>query len=217
MEIVPHTDIGVASSLIDHLKKAFGIDLLVSHMQLYGYMYRKKESSPQVYFWQGDADAVGWYENKNTKEYGYVIVDWRVVELLNYWAKDKYAFGKHLHQCLVYARLLQLHLKLEYLPSILIVPISNNNGKDIQAGFFWGYPEDCTSAMEQFSWSLEQPKPPQKIYAKWPFNPEKLKEDVVVDEKMLLKDLFADGAKVKDLLQAFDFNALKVVKETKEE
>ena len=108
------------------LKEVFGIDLLVSHMQLYGYMYSKEESSPQVYYWQGDADAVGWYENKNTEEHGYVIVDWKVVELLNYWEKDKNAFGKHLYQCLVYARLLQLHLKLKYLPSILIVPISNN-------------------------------------------------------------------------------------------
>ena len=203
----------VADSLFDHLEAKFGIKLLVSHMQLYGYMYSQEELSPEVYYWCGDADAVGWYYNTTKKQNEYVIVDWKVVDLLNYWEKNKYAFGKHLHQCLVYARLLQLHLKLEYLPSILIVAISNNNGKDIHPGFFRDYPRECKSLLdEQLVWSIEQPKPLRNIYSKFPFNPT-LKEGVV-PEKMPLTELFAKGAKVNDLLKAFDLNGLKVIKET---
>ena len=109
----------------------------------------------------------------------------------------------------MYARLLQLHLELDYLPSILIVPISSDNGRDIHPGLFWDYPEECTTAIEEFSWSIDQPiKPPRYIYGEWPFK-ELGKGNVA--EEMLLKDLFVDGAKVKDLLKVFGFNGLKVI------
>ena len=201
-----------ADSLFYYLKAKFGITLLVSHMQLYGYMYSQEELLPQVYYWNGEADAVGWYYNEKRKQNEYVIVDWKVLDLLNYWRSSS-AFGKHLHQCLVYARLLRLHLNLSYLPSILIVAISSNNGRDIQPGLFYDYPDECKSLLdEQLTWSIEQPKPPRNIYGKFPFNP-KLKEGVVSGE-MLLEDLFAKGAKVNDLLKVFDLNGLKVIKET---
>ena len=203
-----------ADSLFKYLKETFGIELLVSHMQLYGYMYSQEKLSPPVYYWYGEADAVGWYYNKERGQYEYVIVDWKVLDLLNYW-KSSWAFGKHLHQCLVYARLLQLHLDLEYLPSILIVAISRNNGQDIHPGLFRDYPRDCKSLLNnELAWSIEQPKPPRNIYSKFPFNPT-LKEGVV-PEKMPLTELFAKGAKVNDLLKAFDLNGLRVIKETME-
>ena len=200
-----------ADSLFDYLNETFGVTLFVSYMQLYGYMCSPEKC--QVYYWDGEADAVGWYYNKTREQNEYVIVDWKVLDLLNYWESSS-AFGQHLHQCLVYARLLRLHLNLSYLPSILIVAISKYSGRDFQAGFFYDYPDECKSFLdEQLTWSIEQPKPPWNIYGKFPFNP-KLKEGVVCDE-MLLKDLFAEEAKVKDLLKVFDLNGLKVIKETK--
>lgn len=38
-------------------------------------MYSESELSPEVYFWQGEADAIGWYYNKKRGQYEYVIVD----------------------------------------------------------------------------------------------------------------------------------------------
>ena len=42
----------------------------------------------------------------------------------------------YLHQGL-YAKLLQLHLKLDYLPSVLLVPISSDNDSDVRPGLFF--------------------------------------------------------------------------------
>ena len=93
----------------------------------------------------------------------YVIVDWKVLDILNSWEKNKNAFGKCHHQCLIYARLLQLHMDLDYLPHILIVPISSITGKDVYLALFWDYPEDCKQAIESFKWSRTLPKPTMKV------------------------------------------------------
>ena len=108
------------------------------------------DGGEEMYFWKRDADAIGWYYNERREQYEDVIVDWKVQrDLLDFWKKSD-AYGKFLHQCLVYARLLQLHLKLHYLPAILIVPISSDNGKDILPGLFYNYPEECKSAINDY-------------------------------------------------------------------
>ena len=108
------------------------IEFLQSEFPLHGFM--TDEENSEIYFWNGKADEIGWFEGN------YVIVDWKAVDLLNFWEDDRRAFGDCLHQCLVYARLLQLHLKLEELPYILIVPISNTTGKDIPLPCFATFP-----------------------------------------------------------------------------
>ena len=108
--------------------KAFRIHLLDGHYPLYGYASDETDAPPQVYFWHGEADAIGWYKD-NKGEERYIIVDWKVLDILNSWEKNKNAFGKYLHQCLIYARLLQLHMDLDYLPHILIVPTGSIPGK----------------------------------------------------------------------------------------
>ena len=80
----------------------------------------------------------------------YVMVDWKVLDILNSWEKNKNAFGKYHHQCLIYARLLQLHMDLDYLPHILIIPISSITGKDVYLALLWDYPEECKQAIESF-------------------------------------------------------------------
>ena len=206
----------VANFIFKKLRESqFGkIKLFESNFRLYGFMHKEE----QVYLWIGDADAVGWYYNEKRKQYEYVIIDWKVLrDILNFW-KSNEAFGKYLHQCLVYAKLLQLHLNLDYLPSIMIVPISSDNGKDIHPGLFWNYPDECKSAIdERFSWSIDQPdKPPREvIWTEDLFNvldtESDFSEKKLLKEEKLLKDLFADGAKVKDLLKNFDLSGLKVI------
>ena len=105
-------EISAEKVLLQRIYKEFKIEFLDSHFPLNGYMYSKTEDSPKVYLWQGDADAVGWYRDSSGEE-RYVIVDWKVLDILEFWKKNKDAYGKYLHQCLVYARLLQLHLKLD--------------------------------------------------------------------------------------------------------
>lgn len=208
-------------SLFQQLRSTYGIELLDSDFPLYGYMYSKDELSPEVYFWQGDADAIGWYYNKKRGYNEYVIVDWKVKrDLLEFWDSSE-AYGMYLHQCLVYAKLLQLHLKLDYLPSILIVPISGDNGKDIFPGFFCDYPEDCKEKIEEYWWGTELPEPPQKIRGKKSLFRKYILDDLKVEGEfhapydMDLKDLFDKGAKVGDLLEAFGSSAnfLRIVPE----
>ena len=185
----------------------FEIEFLDSHFPLYGYMYSKTEDSPKVFLWQGDVDAVGWYKDSSGEE-RYVIVDWKVLDILEFWKKNKDAYGKYLHQCLVYARLLQLHLKLGYLPHILIVPISGVNGRDFHPVLFYDYPEKCKEKIEGFGWSTTLPEPPQKISGKWPlFNDLPVGK---VDKNMRLSELFNMDARVSNLLEEFGWHSLEV-------
>lgn len=205
-EIEEEKDARVADSLFQKVKSEFGIVLLDSEFPLHCYIYDGEE----VYFWKGDADAIGWYYNERRGQHEYVIVDWKVQrDLLGFWKKSD-AYGKFLHQCLVYARLLQLHLDLDYLPAILIVPISSDNGQDIYPGLFYDYPDDCKNTINQYSWSKKQPEPSQKIKKTNKVLKDSVENGVVIEE-MLLTELFAEGAKVKDLLKAFDFKALEVI------
>lgn len=170
-------------------------------------MYSKTEKSPKVYLWQGDADAVGWYRDRSGMG-RYVIVDWKVLNILEFWKKNADAYGKYLHQCLVYARLLQLHLELDYLPHILIVPISGETGRDVHPALFSDYPERCKELIENFEWSTTPPEPAQKISGKLPlFNDLPVGK---VDKNKPLKELFNMDAKVSDLLEVFGWHSLEV-------
>ena len=194
--------------LLVEILKMFEVRFLDSHFPLYGYMYNKTEESSKVYMWQGEADAIGWYQNSDGKG-RYVIVTWKVLDILEFWTKNPDAYGKYLHQCLVYARLLQLHLELDYLPHILIVPIHGITGQDIHPGLFYDYPKKCKEVMEGFEWSTTLTKPPQIIDGKRrPFNNVKKGN---VDENMPLRDFFAKDAKVKDLLDAFGWKSFEVI------
>ena len=128
----------------------------------------------------------------------YVIVDWKVLDILNFWEKNKNAFGKCHHQCLIYARLLQLHMDLDYLPHILIVPISSITGKDVYLALFWDYPEECKQAIESFKWSLTLPKPTMKVRGRRPFLTEGR-----VDRSLPMRCFLDMDASAGELLGAF--------------
>ena len=131
-------------------------------------------------------------------------MDFKVVDnLLDYWQKKTDLCGKHLHQCLVYAKLLQLHMGLRYLPGSLIVVIDKVTGMKGYFPLFEDYPEECSKKLDEYEWFKEQPKKrPLKIY-----NPEKLLKSAFYEERGLsvighdtpLQDLFNDDATAKDL------------------
>lgn len=200
--------------LLQALFNKFKIEFLDYQFPLYGYMYSKMETQPKVYYWEGDADAIGWCKDPTSGEGRYVIVDWKVLgDIATFWQKSPDAYGRYLHQCLVYARLLQLHMDLNYLPHILIVPIHNVNGKDFHPALFSGYPKECTDCIEDFEWSVTFPEQSRavKISPEKPFNKEKLKKGKEVDKKMLLADFFSKGATVGDLMKIFEWPSLQVV------
>ena len=135
----------------------------------------------------------------------YVIVDWKVLDILNSWEKNKNAFGKYHHQCLIYARLLQLHMDLDYLPHILIVPISSITGKDVYLALFWDYPEECKQAIESFKWSLTPPKPTMDVRGQRPFLTEGH-----VDRSLPLRYFLDMDASAGELLDALGLASLKL-------
>lgn len=197
-----------AHSVLDTITDMFGIRWLDSPFKLYGYMHDKEESS-EVYLWNGDADAIGWYGD-SPEEGRYVIVDWKVRDILRFWEKNVDAYGKFLHQCLIYARLLQLHMKLDYLPRILIVPISGITGKEIHPGFFHDFPEKCKEMINSFEWSTTRPKTTtKKISVKWPLFKPNL-EAMKVDKDKLLREIFKEDAKVSDLLEVLRWPSLEL-------
>lgn len=171
--------------LLKAISKEFKIQFLDSQFPLYGYMYSKTEKQPKVYYWEGDTDAIGWYKDPKSGEGRYVIVDWKVLgDIATFWLKNPDAYGRYLHQCLVYARLLQLHMELKSLPYILIVPISAVTGKDFHPALFYNYPEECTEFIESFEWSVTFPEEgiPVQIPLENPFNTQKLKPSQESDQ-----------------------------------
>ena len=189
-------------------KKYEGFQLLDVRFPLYGYMKGPKHRSvSEVYLWQGEADAVAHYKGK------YVIVDWKMVEILNYWEKEPKAFGAHLHQCIVYARLLRLHLQLDYLPPILIVAIDSVYGESIRPGLFTDYPKASKDALEEFAWSKEKPEPALQV----PIGSKLLKREVnelvkgKVSPDMRRTDLFDPAATLQDLMSAFGLRELEII------
>ena len=181
-----------------------GIEILNSNFYLYGFMYSESELSPEVYFWQGEADAIGWYYNKKRGQYEYVIVDWRVKrDLLHFWVSDD-TFGMYLHQGLLYAKLLQVLLKLDYLPSVLIAPISDENECFVQLGLFSDYPDECKKLInDDFCWHGNVPESlSQTIYAKASLFDQIVCFESPIGANVLLRCIFRENATVGDLLEA---------------
>ena len=162
-----------ANAVINQLKSETivkGIEFLQTEFRLYGFM-QDKESS-EIFLWNGNADAIGWLNGN------YVIVEWKAVDLLNFWEKNKDAYNKYVHQCLIYGKLLKLHLKLSKLPEILIVPISNQSGKDIHPTIFHEFPQECTKRLDDFIWSVKMPNI-NKMINKILVNDEVVNDEVV--------------------------------------
>ena len=100
------------------------------------------------YHWSGKPDVIGWYEDHC------VIVDWKAIkDINNFWETTYRTYKRYLHQCLVYSRLLQLHLELKSLPQILIVAIDTSDDKNISAGLFSTFPDECKNKLQEYNWS----------------------------------------------------------------
>ena len=185
-----------------YLKDKFKVSLLhaMEEVPLSGFAFTADENSmPEFNFWDGKADAIGLLEGQHG--YEYVIVDWKSTGSTSnsFWehGDDPPApYRDHLTQCLVYARLLKMHLSLPYWPQILIVPF-NSDKTYMHPRLFTGYPEESEGAIEKYQWS---PDPPLRIKKGSP-----LKNTTKVgllrgDTK--LKDAFDVDATVDDLCKA---------------
>ena len=109
----------------DYLKQKFKVSLLagISEVSLRGFVSRASES---VKLWNGRADAVGLLELQSGERYKYVIVEWKGTKRKGnvFWefgTDPPLPYREHLQQCLVLARLLKMHMSLDYLPPSLVV------------------------------------------------------------------------------------------------
>ena len=210
--------IDVARYLISFIESQRNLYFLESKFPLFGFMREvatNEKKHPKLYLWQGEADAIAfsWVLKK------YVIVDFKVVDnLSDYWQKKTDLCGKHLHQCLVYAKLLQLHMELDYLPPSLIVVIHKVTGKEGYFALFEDYPKECYEKLDEYEWFTEQPsKRPLKIA-----NTDKLLHenfrymgDVVrvLDPQTKLSAIFGEDATVKDLLDSLGHDSLEIFRQ----
>ena len=163
------------------------IEFLEAEFPLYGYMSDEQNS----FLWSGKADAIALFDGN------YVIVEWKLIDPLEYWEKNSLAYGAHLHQCLIYCQLLKLHLKLKELPYILIVLISPVTGHDIYPSLFKEFPKECTEHLAAYTWSCNKSKIEITVNKDLVKDPDMKNLDVVK-----VKDLFKDDITVRQLLDA---------------
>lgn len=135
----------VVNKLKEKYSKPIPVKLLESKFPLNGFTTNSEDPS-KVSFWEGEVDAIGWYEKK------YVIIAWKMVKLENFWQELEAI--KNLHECLVYAKFLQIHLNLDYMPHILIVPIERGADLTMNPRLFTDYPKECKKTLEEIEWSV---------------------------------------------------------------
>ena len=210
----------VAHRLISCVEEQHNLTFLDSKIPLFGFMReaaKDQKKHPKLYLWQGEADAIAYMHSCALEKY--VIVDFKVVDdLLDYCEKKTDLCGKHLHQCLVYAKLLQLHMKLRYLPPCLIVVIHKVTGKEGYFALFEDYPQECKDKLDKYEWFTEQPsKRPLKIANTDKLLHEKFRymEDVVhvPDPQTKLSDIFGKDATVKDFLDSLGHDSLEIFRQ----
>ena len=197
----------VGAAVINALKRSTrsivkNIEILQSNFPLYGFMTDKENLD--INFWDGDADAIGWFDGH------YVIVEWKAVDLLKFWEKNPLAYGDYLHQCLVYARLLQLHMELENLPYILIVPISNTTGNDIHPALFRDFPDECKEKIEHYEWSKELKVLEIDVAKTLLEESFTVPNDGIVPGEARVRDVFKGDVTVSQLLETLGLNLLKL-------
>ena len=204
-----------APDLISYVERQHNLSFLYSKFPLFGFMRTNagdQKKHPKLYLWQGITDAIAY----STELKKYVIVDFKVVDnLLYYWQSKSDLCGKHLHQCLVYARLLQLHMGLDYLPPSLIVAIDRFTGNQGYFPLFKDYPEECHKKLDEYEWFIEQPpKRPLRIG-----NTEKLLHEQCKGKSLSippdtpLHEIFDKNATVKDLLDHLGYDSLEIVEQ----
>ena len=210
----------VARDLISSIEEEHNLSFRDSKFPLFGFMREvatNENKHPKLYLWQGEADAIAcsWALEKTPV----MIVEFKVVDnLSDYWEKKTDLCGKHLHQCLVYAKLLKLHMKLPYLPPSLIVVIHKVTGKEGYFVLFENYPKECYEKLDEFEWFTEQPpKRPLKIA-----NTDKLlhenfrymcRDVVVAPAPTKLSDIFGEDATLKDLLDSLGYDSLEIFRQ----
>ena len=192
----------IAKGVIDTINGIIpNIKFLKSEFALFGYMTRS-----DISFWNGKADAIGYYKGN------YVIVDWKVVQSSYFHGKNLDVYGSYLHQCLVYARLLQLRLNLQTLPFIMIVLIDGENGDKIYPYMFETYPDECKKLLESYNWSVDEPSTGIEVHCGNLIKPKcSFIEQGEVDDEIPLCKLFKKNAKVSDLRKAFDIPPFHLV------
>ena len=192
------------------------LSFLDSKFPLFGFM-RDSKKQPKMYLWQGIADAIA-YSRKLKK---YVVMDLKVVNnLSDYWQSKTDLCGKHLHQCLVYAKLLQLHMKLDYLPPSLIVVVHRATGKEGYFLLFKDYPDECKERLNDYEW-FKTPKVkrrPLKIEPNAHLETNNLFRQHIkglraasLKPEIPLRKIFKETATVEDLLKALGYDSLQLV------
>lgn len=208
--------IQVAEKLVGKLCDTYqGLKFVHSKFPLFGFMKDDSDGKKisNSYLWQGEADAIAFYGKK------YVIVDFKVVatDILGYKKRATDLCGKHLHQCLIYARLFKLQMGLDYVPPILIVVIDGSNGWRIYPPLFEDYPSECKEKLENFKWSKDEftEMPTLRLDDDGTL----IVENTVgtVDTEKKLSEIFRTEATVKNLLNALGYGSLEVVPVKKEE
>ena len=74
---------GEKEDTIEEIFGYYGMNILDKHFPLYGYASDETYALPKVHFWQGEADAIGWYKDPNMGIERHLIVNWKVVDILN--------------------------------------------------------------------------------------------------------------------------------------
>lgn len=199
--------------LVNFVEEQHDLRFLDKKFPLFGFMRdaaTDTKDHPKLYLWRGEADAIAYSRQLER----YVIVDLKVVnDLLSYCEKKTVLCGKHLHQCLLYAKLLKLHMGLGYLPPSLIVVIHQATGIEGYFPLFQDYPEECYDRLGEYEWFTKQPsKRPLKIKSDEKLWRKSCKgKKLRIPPEIPLQKIFEEKAVVKDLLDVLGYDSLELV------
>ena len=121
--------------VVEEIEKQFQLNIVCSEKPIGGFSTdSKRQEGP--YYWRGKIDAIGLMNGNDKDGCGVVVLDWRTCSRTStFWEKASQYKAK-LHQCLIYRRLLAVHMR-EYFedpkmpePGIMIVPLDADNVQD---------------------------------------------------------------------------------------
>lgn len=150
-------------TVVKDIEAKFQCKILWGEIEMHGFASKEE----RLHFWSGKLDAVALL-NKNDKNGSRVIViDWRTCDDVNkFWENAQQYKGK-LHQCIIYRRLLAIHMK-EYFkvqaipePGIMVVAIDRQNINVNDPRLCLDFTElknaGIFNKLNQFDWTVAKP------------------------------------------------------------
>lgn len=120
---------------VEDIEEKFQLKIVLSEKHIGGFSTELK-GQERPYYWSGKIDAIGLMNGNDKDGCGVVVLDWITCSNIKTFWENATQYKNKLHQCLIYRRLLAVHMR-EYFedpsipePGIMIVALDKENIND---------------------------------------------------------------------------------------